>query len=448
MSSEANADFLRFYRGDVEVASLSGEVNWRTEAFELPDGQQTLRWEYTKNSNVSVGLDRGGLDSIAISSGAPVINQAPQNQVVLTGDSVTFGVSAAGFQPLTYQWFKDGATIPGATDPILRLGNAQTADPSRYSVMVSNRLGAVTTPGATWTVTSPIPLVEALDKPNLVWTTGGNSSWLGYPRGAFPVASDGIDAAKSALITHGQESWIQTTVTGPVTLQFWWKVSSEKDSDFLRLFVGETEVARISGETDWRPESAVIPAGKQSVRWKYSKDASGSAGLDRAWLDQVEVLATPEIIEPPASRVAWEGSTVNFGVSVAWDFPLSYQWLKDDEIIPEQTRPYLVLPNVSAKDNGKYSVVVSNRAGSTTSEPATLVVRTPPESFLRILARPPAPALSIKTTAGKRFVLESNDSLSPTEWREIDSVAGDGTVRTFRDLRPAASSRFYRVRME
>lgn len=448
VSSEPNVDYLRFILGGVELAHLSGEVAWRQEAFVVPAGPQTLRWEYNEKSSMTGGAHRGWLDNVVISSGAPAITSPPQDQAVVAGENVIFSVSASGFPPLTYQWLKDGTAIPGATNSILRLGKAPTVDASQYSVAVSNSLGSVATSGATWTLTSLISLAEALDRTDLVWSAGGNSSWLGEPRGAFPAAWDGIDAAKSGFITDGQESWIQTTVTGPKILRFRWKVSSQENADFLRLFVGKTEAAHISGEIDWRREDFTIPEGEQSVRWQYSKDASGSAGLDRAWLDHIEIFAAPQIIQAPASQVVWEGSSVTFAVSVDWEPELTYLWLKDGRVIPGQTTHLLVLRNVSATDAGNYAAVVSNGGGSTTSGPATLEVHPPPEPFLRILAGPPLPAVSIKTMVGQRFVLEASDSLNPAEWRAVDSVVGEGTVKTFRDSTPAASRRFYRVRIE
>ena len=40
---------------------------------------------------------------------------------------------------------------------------------------------------------------------------------------------------------------MQTTINGPGTIIFWWKVSSEINNDLLRFTIGGSEQARISG---------------------------------------------------------------------------------------------------------------------------------------------------------------------------------------------------------
>jgi hypothetical protein len=61
----------------------------------------------------------------------------------------------------------------------------------------------------------------------------------------------GGSAVPSGDIGGNQATLLQTTVTGPGTLSFWWKVSSEAGNDFLDLFVDSENPAQISGEIDW-----------------------------------------------------------------------------------------------------------------------------------------------------------------------------------------------------
>lgn len=53
--------------------------------------------------------------------------------------SLTVPVQDAGFA--TYQWFRDGVVIPGATSPVLHLATTSLADAGRYSLAVSNTYG-------------------------------------------------------------------------------------------------------------------------------------------------------------------------------------------------------------------------------------------------------------------------------------------------------------------
>lgn len=127
-------------------------------------------------------------------------------------------------------------------------------------------------------------LKEALDL-----TSSG--IYTGVPRwySQSQVTHDGVDAARSATITHDEATSMQMTVTGPDTLVFWWKVSSEEFYDTLNLSLDGVITRSISGEIDWTQVSVDIPAGDHIIEWEYSKDLSVNAGLDAAWVDEVQI---------------------------------------------------------------------------------------------------------------------------------------------------------------
>jgi uncharacterized repeat protein (TIGR02543 family) len=131
------------------------------------------------------------------------------------------------------------------------------------------------------------PLEDALETNGLTWTASGSLPWFKQTT----TTKDGVDAAQSGAITHSQSSSLETTIVGPGTMTFWWKVSSETNYDFLRLFLNGVEqtgsLARISGTVDWIQKTVTIPTGSNVVRWSYTKDSSESLGFDTAWVDQV-----------------------------------------------------------------------------------------------------------------------------------------------------------------
>jgi hypothetical protein len=135
-------------------------------------------------------------------------------------------------------------------------------------------------------------LEDALDTTDMDWSTGEDASWH------FESATnhDGVDAARSAFTKNEGSSDLELTVTGPGTLTFWWKVSSEFDFDFLRFYIDDEQQAaapEISGEVDWQQKSIAIPAGMHVLRWSYSKDFNVTGGSDRGWLDQVQFIEGP-----------------------------------------------------------------------------------------------------------------------------------------------------------
>ena len=76
--------------------------------------------------------------------------------------------------------------------------------------------------GVTAGATTDLPLAQALDNSTLPFTTGGDANWTSQA----VISHDGAAAAQTGKLTESQETWLQTTVSGPGTLTFWWKVDS------------------------------------------------------------------------------------------------------------------------------------------------------------------------------------------------------------------------------
>lgn len=137
-----------------------------------------------------------------------------------------------------------------------------------------------------------LSLGGSLDAPGFVWTTTGDATWFPQKQ----VNHDGVDAAQSGNVGDNQSSSLETTVTGPGTLSFWWKIDSENNYDWLEFYLDGIlqtgDLQRISGDVDWQQKTVSIPAGTQTIRWTFDKDGSVTRGADAAWLD--EVVYTPD----------------------------------------------------------------------------------------------------------------------------------------------------------
>ncbi|MGA9291264.1 MAG: immunoglobulin domain-containing protein, partial [Ignavibacteriaceae bacterium] len=73
---------------------------------------------------------------------APVITTQPSWQGVIEGQTATFSVIATG-DTLTYQWYKNGIAITGATDSIYTTPATALADSgSLFSVKIVNNHGS------------------------------------------------------------------------------------------------------------------------------------------------------------------------------------------------------------------------------------------------------------------------------------------------------------------
>ena len=283
--------------------------------------QAGTTYHYRLTAGNSQGTGAGGDATFTtVATGPPVITSQPVSRSNVISTTATFSVTATGAPPLSYQWRRndtnlvDGANISGATTDTLSLAGVQLTDAGDYSVIVTNTLDSVPSVAATLTVVVD-PLAAALDGPGLAWTSGGPIPWAGQAT----TTHDGIDAACSGAITHGQESWIQTDLTGPGMLTFWWKVSSESNYDYLEFYLdGVLQSGRISGTVDWQLKTYSVATGTHTARWRYMKDGSVNAGSDAGWVDQVSFVpdsAAPEIaVEQPAGSDLTDGNaSVAFG---------------------------------------------------------------------------------------------------------------------------------------
>lgn len=87
---------------------------------------------------------------------APQITTQPQNAAVGVGQTASFGVTAIGTAPLGYQWKRNGSDITGATQSSYTTPPVVTGDDgARYSVLVSNAGGSVTSADALLSVSVP-----------------------------------------------------------------------------------------------------------------------------------------------------------------------------------------------------------------------------------------------------------------------------------------------------
>ncbi|MDB6171820.1 MAG: 3-carboxymuconate cyclase [Chthoniobacteraceae bacterium] len=87
---------------------------------------------------------------------APVIALQPQSQQnVSADDQAVFQVNATGTGPLTYQWFKNGAAVQGATGPSLTVVAVTPTNAGSYTAVISGPDGKVKTEPALLTVADP-----------------------------------------------------------------------------------------------------------------------------------------------------------------------------------------------------------------------------------------------------------------------------------------------------
>jgi hypothetical protein len=381
VSSEETFDVLNFAIDGVDLASISGEVNWHQRACEIGPGPHVARWTYKKDAGTIAGSDRAWVDTVTFVSGdhRPFINSQSLAVTANLNDVAQLHVDAIGSAPITYTWQKlddNGApvVIPGQIDATFFLPNAQLSDAGIYSCIVANSSGSVTSTNIILTILHDISLAEALDTTGLAWNASGDAPWSG----GQVVTHDGIDAAQAGRLTHAQQSSLNTSLHGPGALSFWWKVSSEAEYDHLSLYRDGELIGRISGEQDWIQKTIIIPNGDHRLRWTYAKDADLSDGEDMAWIDQVQFVPAanlaPVIIVQPAPQSVSIGGAAIFTAQYTATEPATFTWLKNGVPMPGQNSDTLLLINIQSTDADNYSLRIQNAAGIATSLPAALTI--------------------------------------------------------------------------
>ncbi|MBN1191539.1 MAG: hypothetical protein JXA46_17415 [Dehalococcoidales bacterium] len=136
------------------------------------------------------------------------------------------------------------------------------------------------------TVDYPLSLSNAVDNSSLSITTSGDSDWFGQKT----VYDYNYDAAQSGYIESNQYSLMQTTVDGPGTVSFRWKVRSEENCDILSFWDGNDEKYDISGTDDgWELIEYGLSAGPHTLKWRYKKNNTIDVDNDCGWVDRIVI---------------------------------------------------------------------------------------------------------------------------------------------------------------
>ncbi|MCC7373396.1 MAG: Ig-like domain-containing protein [Verrucomicrobiales bacterium] len=103
-------------------------------------------WESHWFDDIQISTSEGDVGDVALGAGSELASQT-----VLENATVKFAVLPIGGSPYRYQWYRDGAVIPGETNRLLRLTATLNAG-GAYAVAVSNDFSGVVSAPATLTV--------------------------------------------------------------------------------------------------------------------------------------------------------------------------------------------------------------------------------------------------------------------------------------------------------
>lgn len=265
----------------------------------------------------------------------PRIVSQPVGTNILIGSNAVFSVSATSDYALSYQWLKDGITLPGATSPTLLITNVQIEHEGFYQVRVTDQVGSRLSEAARLQPLRRIAYVTTLP-------------------GSLTVTA-GVDVAFSVAISG---------YPPPFTYRF------QKVSTTL-----EEVVTNATNITFTVRNIQFTNAGIFRI---LSFNMATTNGLST--LCNLTVISWPFITAQPTNLVLNPGSNAVFSVTAVGTGTLTYQWYRNGtNLLTGATTASLTLTNVqAAAHEGAYHVVISNAYGVVTSEVATLTLRRPP----------------------------------------------------------------------
>ncbi len=348
----------------------------------------------------------------------PAIKIQPASQTVKQGDYVLISLAAVG-SDLHYQWYGNGALLPGCTTNILIFNSASTNNSGNYWCVVSNGSGQATSETAILKVlAAPPPAIYSQpasqsayegDYVSLyVGANGNNLRYQWYRNGtAVPgAAGPGLNFYPVTASQAGDYWCVVSNANGQATSATARLTVRPRPPTIygqpqsLTVKVGDTADFSVSSSGSglnyvWYWEGTPVPGGTNAVltlsnvttnqAGSYWCQVSNSLGTATSTMARLVVLVPipPTLYNQPVSQTVKPGADVYFYVGVGGP-DLQFRWLRDGATFSGGAVNPLILRGVTTNQAGRYWCRVANGGGSVTSAPATLVVVAPqPPKIIR-----------------------------------------------------------------
>ena len=288
VSCNTRGHYLAWLIDGVEQARIRGELDWTTVTAIIPEGEHIVRFDYVKGSTAAAGEDKGQVRNFAM--GLRVDTDTMQ---VLWDWTTNYWVECSivgkGSTTFEAQWVADGTNlvIPFSVNtPFYSLslsGDSEGALLGEGSITVP-----ITAPRSIVLNVAEYTYENALNSGRLSWSSGGAASWI--PLGE--VSYDGQDSVKSGEVTGDDVSTLSTSVNGPGTLSWWWRLDMT-DCAGVDVFVDDAFKASLDYASDWTSAFVdIVGDGEHVVRFEFWNAGTAATMSDCAYLDQVSW--TPE----------------------------------------------------------------------------------------------------------------------------------------------------------
>jgi alpha-tubulin suppressor-like RCC1 family protein len=313
----------------------------------------------------------------------PVVTRQPVSQNIYEGDTLSLNVTVSNesASQLSYQWYRDGTAILGATEASYSLPDVRVSQGGAYDVVVFNSAGFIRSAKA-------IVNVIARNGPPLILRQPAPRSelWQG---------------AELALSVHASSP-------NSSTLSYQWYRNGKQ----------------IRGAKN---EELVIKKVSTGDDGEYTVVVSNSSGETRSAVARVVVQLTskPKIVAQLPKMVATgNGKTVTLSVEATANPPPTYQWYRNGKPVPGATSASYTIENANSDDLGTYYVVVSSGVRKVTSAKTNLLFVSPPQ----ILSQPRGEVFALQGKGVELSVKVASNKVRPTYQWYLDGVPLDGAT--------------------
>jgi len=393
----------------------------------------------------------------------PRIIQQPFGATAVAGSSATFTVFAASSTNLTYQWyFNCCLAIAGATNATLTIPNVSALDLGYYTVEVMSAGGTVVRSAQASLEIGPDSQLQSQDKFEdlLINGVAGLAGGKGEPKPLVSVSAGTVSSQNISLsgsttqssetnhcgIIGGVSRWLSLKALTNATFVIN-TIGSTLDT-VLAVYVGSNllNLQFVACDNNSAPDglrSVVRFPATAGVTYMVAVDSVG--GLPGIIQVNWGIGSVPVLNVTPTNFSASAGGTLTFNVAPTNSNPAPrYQWYLNQAVINGATNASFNLTNVSSRQGGRYSVIVSNFVGSLTSLVA--VVNVPPSFVVRGFAENVNGALQFRLngSATEAALLQATTNFA--QWQPLFTNQMPNAPFIFTDT--TASNRplrFYRV---
>ncbi|MBX3750330.1 MAG: immunoglobulin domain-containing protein [Opitutaceae bacterium] len=176
---------------------------------------------------------------------------------------------------------------------------------------------------------------------------------------------------------HANDSDLQTNFLGISYLDGHYYVTAASGNATSTVFESQSAVLISSNGDEWvrvTLGTSNIPYRTALFQNRLYVAASGASIIRSQTLTPVAPPIAAIVTPAGGTSNVPQGTSLTLTANVTSDGATSYQWFKGGVDIPDATGPGLTLDNVQAGDAGSYTVVVTNAAGSDTSDPIVVSV--------------------------------------------------------------------------